>query len=168
MWPHDNKAHVESYSDLWGSHLVCYGYTFMPILRSLLNFSFSIRICLVYRKMLLVCMCVGFVCVLVAVADRDSQGKRHTSVRINAIEEFGCLVDPSGPLSLFSISIYHHFSSQDHISVTPQLVSPHPTRSISSFTDFEWPHTKRETLWIRWRAESSGTVNSDLSSGESH
>lgn len=49
----------------------------------------------------------------------DCRGKRQASIRVNAICEFRCLIDPSGPQSLFSISIYHHLSSQDHISVSP-------------------------------------------------
>lgn len=72
----------------------------------------------------------------------DCQGKRRTSLRMNAICEFRYLIDPSGPRSLFSISIYHHFSSQDHINVSPSCLTHFPlflcsqvsTRSVDQAT----------------------------------
>lgn len=90
--------------------------------------SFPARICLLCWNMLLLyeyecgfCLCEH---VLETAADRDCQGKRQTSVRMNAVCEFRCLIDPSGPQSLFSISIYHHLSSPRPHQCQPLLPYP--------------------------------------------
>lgn len=88
-------------------------------------------------------------------ADRDSRGEA-TSVRLNAICEVRCVIDLSGPWSLFSISIY--LPSQQHIPVSPFC----PTRARQLFcsqTDIHTlihphPHTKRKTEWS-WHSPSS-------------
>lgn len=89
----------------------------------------SPRICLLRRKKasFKVYMHVDFVCwkgALETVAGRHCQGERQTSMRMNAICEFRCFIDPSGPRSLFSISIYHHLSSPQTTSMSAPPASP--------------------------------------------
>lgn len=69
-----------------------------------------------------------------------SGGKQTTSMRLNAMCEVRCVIDLSGPQSLFSISIYRHLSSLNHTSVSPLCRStapscPFPTHTT---TDRHW------------------------------
>lgn len=86
---------------------------------SLPEYAFS-----VWSMLLLKCVWVWiffhlYELMLETAADRDSRGEKATSIRVNAICEVRCVLDLSGPLSLSSISIYHHLPSQDHINVSP-------------------------------------------------
>lgn len=76
------------------------------------------------------CECAWIVLVWMCSWNRQTQrtvrGKGKTSLRMSAICEFRYLIDPSGPWSPFSISIYHHFSSQDHINVSPSCLTHFP------------------------------------------
>lgn len=120
---HIHPVYNNSYTDI--QHM----YTLMHIsrwtqqisLNSFIKFvCFSARICLLCLEYasFKVCMSVDFF-MLQTAADRDSQGEKATSIRVNAICEVRCVLDLSGPLSLSSISIYHHLPSQDHINVSP-------------------------------------------------
>lgn len=115
----------------------------------------------IWSVLLFKCACLDFFffCLyepqLETAADRDSRGEA-TSVRLNAICEVRCVIDLSGPWSLFSISIYP--PSQQHIPVSPFC----PTRARQLFcsqTDIHTlihphPHTKRKTEWS-WHSPSS-------------
>ncbi len=115
---------------------------------------FSARICLLCWNMLLLyeheCGFCLYERALETAADRDCQGKRWTSMRRNAMCEFRCLIDPSGPQSLFSISIYRHLSSHDHVNVSPFSLLPTLLLFCSqAFARSVDPHSHSPTRWFR-------------------
>lgn len=123
---------------------------------SLPEYAFSVGICLFESA----CKC-GFSLYLCLKRQQTEAvgGKRYTSMRVNAICEFRCLIDPSGPQSLFSISIYHNRSALDHINVSPScLTYSLPLRS-QAFAHSVDPPSHSPTWWFWVSTEKKKVLN---------
>lgn len=92
----------------------------------------------------------------------ESQGEKATSIRMTAICEVRCVIDLSGPQSLFGISICHHLSSQDTHRRQPLL--SHSlcylllTQTIVSIHILIHPSPRRPTLNKGRQACSCGSL----------